>query len=71
MRDILGITNELSKALQQKDQDIASAMELVRISKQRLQMMIGDGWDSLLSEVHSFWDKYETIIPNMDDKFVE
>ena len=46
-------------------------MELVRVSKQRLQMMRDDGWDSLLFEVHSFCDKYEIIIPNMNDMFVE
>ncbi|XXG68310.1 hypothetical protein AAC387_Pa06g1426 [Persea americana] len=71
MRDILGVTNELSNALQRKDQDLVNAMKLVRISKQRLQMMRDDGWDSLLSEVHSFCDKYEIIIPNMDDLFVD
>ena len=34
MRDLLGITDELSKTLQRKDQDIVNAMELVRISKE-------------------------------------
>ncbi|RWR82286.1 zinc finger MYM-type protein 1-like protein [Cinnamomum micranthum f. kanehirae] len=70
MRDILGITNELSKLLQRKDQNIITAMELVRVSKQRLQMMRDDGWDSLLFEVHSFCNKYEIIIPNMNNMFV-
>ena len=71
MRDLLGITDELSKTLQRKDQDIVNAMELVRISKERLQMMRDDGWDSLLSEVYTFCDKNEIIIPNMDDLFVD
>ncbi|RWR86299.1 Dimer_Tnp_hAT domain-containing protein/DUF4371 domain-containing protein [Cinnamomum micranthum f. kanehirae] len=70
MRDILGITNDLSKLLQQKDQNIINAMELVRVSKQRLQTMGDNGWDSLLFEVHSFCEKYEIIIPNMNDMFV-
>ena len=39
MRIILGITNELSKALQRKDQDIINAMNLVLICKERLQRM--------------------------------
>ena len=34
MRSILGITNELSQALQKKDQDIVNAMTLVQVSKQ-------------------------------------
>jgi hypothetical protein len=47
MRNILGITNELSQALQRKDQDILNAMKLVEISKLRLQVMREDGWNSL------------------------
>ncbi|RWR85620.1 Dimer_Tnp_hAT domain-containing protein/DUF4371 domain-containing protein [Cinnamomum micranthum f. kanehirae] len=70
MRDILGITNDLLMLLQRKDQNIITAMELVRVSKQRLQTMRDDGWDSLLFEVHSFCEKYEIIIPNMNDMFV-
>ena len=31
MRDVLGITNELSQALQRKDQDIVNAMKLVEL----------------------------------------
>ena len=36
MKNILGITNELSIALQNKNQDIVNAMDLVKVSKQRL-----------------------------------
>jgi hypothetical protein len=36
MRYILGVSNELSQALQIKDQDIVNAMKLVRMSKERL-----------------------------------
>ncbi|XP_022871492.1 zinc finger MYM-type protein 1-like [Olea europaea var. sylvestris] len=36
MRNVLGMSNELSKALQRKDQDIVNAMQLVRLCKQRL-----------------------------------
>ncbi|CAL5432198.1 unnamed protein product [Camellia sinensis] len=42
MKNILGITNELSLALQKKNQDIVNAMTLVKASKQRLQMMRDD-----------------------------
>ena len=62
MRNVLGITNELSKALQRQDQDIVNAKEIVRQSKERLQTMRDDGWDSLLSGVHSFCDKNEVPI---------
>ncbi|PIN21621.1 hypothetical protein CDL12_05677 [Handroanthus impetiginosus] len=33
---VLGIINELSQALQRKDQDIVNAMKLVKISKEQL-----------------------------------
>jgi len=34
MKNVLGITNELSLALQRKDQDTVNAMDLVKIAKQ-------------------------------------
>ena len=43
MKNILGIINELSIALQKKkNQDIVNAMNLVKVSKQRLQVMKED-----------------------------
>ncbi|CAN6691240.1 unnamed protein product [Malus baccata var. baccata] len=35
MKDLLGITNELSQALQRKDQDIVNAIKLVGVCRQR------------------------------------
>ncbi|KAL5582890.1 hypothetical protein UlMin_015332 [Ulmus minor] len=70
MKTLLGITNELSKALQRKDQDIINAMNLVKICKQRLQLMRDDGWDSIFSQVSTFCGIHEILIPNMDDTFV-
>ena len=43
MRAILGITSELSQALQRKDQGIVNAMTLVKVCKQQLQMMRESG----------------------------
>ncbi|XP_022857649.1 uncharacterized protein LOC111378649, partial [Olea europaea var. sylvestris] len=37
IKNVLGITNELSQALRRKDQDVVNAMKLVILSKQRLQ----------------------------------
>ena len=70
MKNILGITNELSIVLQEKNQDIVTAMTLVKVSKQRLQMMRDDEWESLLIEVSSFCSKHDIPIPNMDEIFV-
>ena len=43
MKNILDIINEFSIALQKnKNQDIVNAMDLVKVSKQRLQVMRND-----------------------------
>ena len=43
MKNILGITNELSIILpKKKNQDIVNAMDLIKVSKQRLQVMRDD-----------------------------
>ena len=70
MKIVLGITNELSLALQRKDQDIVNAMDLVKITKQRFQQMRDDGWDSFLELVSSFCVKHDIEVPNMDDMFI-
>ncbi|XP_022872298.1 uncharacterized protein LOC111391331 [Olea europaea var. sylvestris] len=70
IRNVLGMSNELSKALQRKDQDIVNAMQLVRLCKQRLQIMRDEGWDSFLEEVCSFCQQHYIHIPNMNDMFV-
>ncbi|XP_062080273.1 uncharacterized protein LOC133785028 [Humulus lupulus] len=70
MKALLGITNELSKALQRKDQDIANAMKLVEICKKRLQAMRDNEWDSFLNQVSTFCAKYNVDVPDMDDTFV-
>jgi hypothetical protein len=57
MKNVLGITNELSQALQRKDQDILNAMKLVEISKLCLQAMREGGWNSLFEEVSKFCAK--------------
>ena len=70
MRHILGITNELSQALQRSDQDIINVIALVRVCKERLQSMRNDGCHTLLNEVSLFCEKQDINIPNMDDAFI-
>ena len=70
MKNILGITNELSIALQKKIQDIVNAMTFVKVSTQRLQKMRDDEWEALLTEVSSFCIKHIISVPNMDEIFV-
>ncbi|PIN19602.1 hypothetical protein CDL12_07704 [Handroanthus impetiginosus] len=70
MRKVLGITHELSQALQRYDQDIVNAMSLVKVSKTRLQLLRDNEWDTLLEEVLGFYEKHEVVIPNMDENFI-
>ncbi|XP_058726744.1 uncharacterized protein LOC131598130 [Vicia villosa] len=70
MRNILGITNDLSQALQRKDQDIVNAMTFVKVSRERLQNMREYGWSSLLDEVTLFCEKHRIDIIDMDDAFM-
>ncbi|XP_022877492.1 uncharacterized protein LOC111395637 [Olea europaea var. sylvestris] len=69
MRTILGISNELSKALQKKDEDIVNAINLVKVCKQQLQLIRENGWDSLLEQVRSFCQKHYIDALNMDGTF--
>jgi len=69
MKSVLGITNELSQALQRKDQDIVNTMKLVEVSKQRLQSMREEGWNSLFEKVYVFCAKNNIVVPNMDDMY--
>ncbi|XP_026422472.1 zinc finger MYM-type protein 1-like [Papaver somniferum] len=67
MKNIMGVTNDLSEALQRKYQDIVNAMKLVRICKTRLQEMRDNGWNDLLSEVSSFCEQHKIKVVCMND----
>ncbi|KAM1022634.1 hypothetical protein ACFX2H_043156 [Malus domestica] len=67
MRLILGITNELSQALQKKDQDIVNVMALVEVCKQRLQSLRDDDFGDLLHVVEKFCEEHDIIVHNMED----
>ena len=45
-------------------------MDFVKVSKQRLQVMREDEWNSLLIEVSSFCTMHDISILNMDETFV-
>ncbi|KAH7691956.1 Ribonuclease H-like protein [Dioscorea alata] len=55
MRRLLGITNELSLALQQKNQNIAQAMSLIEAVRVRLQDFREMGWEVCLEKVSFFY----------------
>jgi hypothetical protein len=67
MLQVLGLTNGLSQALQQKDQNIVSAMNMVVSVKSLLQKRRDDGWEPLLLAATNFCGGRNIIVPNMDD----
>ncbi|CAN6678841.1 unnamed protein product [Malus baccata var. baccata] len=71
MKSILGVTNDLSQALQKKDQEIVNAMALVKTCKEQLRCMRNDEkFDLLVDKVSSFCVEHEIEVPNMDDLYV-
>ncbi|XP_060203033.1 uncharacterized protein LOC132631474 [Lycium barbarum] len=71
MKEILGITNDLSTCLQKKEQDIANAMRLVNVARIRLQELREDKrWDLFVVEVSTFCVKYNIVVPNFDESYV-
>ncbi|CAI0559460.1 unnamed protein product [Linum tenue] len=70
MIEVLAITNELSLALQRKDQDIVNAMKLVRVAKARLQEMRDNGWEPLLDDVISSCTRDTIPIPIMHALYI-
>ncbi|CAI0381798.1 unnamed protein product [Linum tenue] len=70
MIEVLAITNELSIALQNKDQDIVNVVHLVNVSKRRLQEMRDSGWELLFKETIHFCAQESIEVPNIDDIYV-
>ncbi|CAN6580202.1 unnamed protein product [Malus baccata var. baccata] len=70
MKVILGLTNDLSQALQRKDQEIVNAMALVKSCKEKLYWMRNNGFDALVDEVSSFCEKHHIDVPNMEETFI-
>ncbi|XP_070670838.1 uncharacterized protein [Malus domestica] len=70
MKVILGLTNDLSQALQRKYQEIVNAMALVKSCKEKLHWMRNNGFDALVDEVSSFCEKHYIDVPNMEETFI-
>jgi len=69
MKEIMGITDRLCQALQQKSQDILNAMCLVSSTKALIQNFRDSGWDSLLEKVKVFCNIRLIQIPDMSCSF--
>ncbi|XP_044365275.1 zinc finger MYM-type protein 1 isoform X2 [Triticum aestivum] len=64
---ILGYTNELSKSLQKRDQDIVNAMTVVSLAKSRMQHMRSHGWEEFLAKLTLFCNKHDIEVPLWED----
>lgn len=70
MKKLFGVANELNYALQKKDQDIVEAMSLVELTKERLQLIRNDEWETHLRLTTYFCEKNGVEVPKMDDAYV-
>jgi hypothetical protein len=70
MQEIFGFTDDLSRALQLKDQDIVHAMEVVDFTKYQLECLRADpGWDDFLIKVTSFCTKHKIKVVDMEGPY--
>ncbi|XP_076907547.1 uncharacterized protein LOC143564038 [Bidens hawaiensis] len=67
MVNLLRKTNDLSQALQLKNQNISNAVRLIEDMKYDIKKYRDDGWVELLNEVTTFCSKNEIYMPNMED----
>ena len=67
---ILGYTNELSKCLQRREQDILNALSLIVVAMSRMQQLMSDGWDQFLKKVTSYCNKHGVNVPAMVDNYI-
>ena len=68
---VLGITESLSQSLQKKDQDLLNAISIVKTTKNLIQEVRDEGWNSLVENIFSFCETYGLTTWNLDDEFIE
>ena len=70
LQTIFGFTDFLSNDLQQRDQDIVNAVELIYLTKTELDLVRNDnGWKTFLEEVTSFCVKNRVKVPKMQGPY--
>nr|XP_027119566.1 uncharacterized protein LOC113736691 [Coffea arabica]XP_027121390.1 uncharacterized protein LOC113738403 [Coffea arabica] len=67
MKYLLGITNDLSLVLQQRDQNIVQAMSLIDTMKSQLQDFREEGCQIILDEVNNFCELNMIPVIDMED----
>ncbi|KAL7602827.1 uncharacterized protein LOC111910672 [Lactuca sativa] len=71
MKQILGITNTLCQALQQKSQDNISAITMVSHTKKLIETFRDNEWATFLDDVIEFCKKHDIDIPEFKDPYFE
>ncbi|XP_061340573.1 uncharacterized protein LOC133287039 [Gastrolobium bilobum] len=71
MKEIMGITEILCQALQQKSQDILNSMQLVSSTKELIQELRNDGWKRILENVVTFSKLHEIDVPDLNAQYIE
>jgi hypothetical protein len=71
MKEIMTITDVLCQALQQKSLDILNALRLVSTTKELIQDLRDNGWESLFEKVKSFCIKHEIELSDMSRRYVD
>ncbi|KAG4936103.1 hypothetical protein JHK85_051022 [Glycine max] len=71
MVEILVFTNDLSVALQKRDQDLLNALSLVKATKEELQEMRNDGWEELISKVMEICNKHDIDVHDLNALYVQ
>ncbi|XP_071708980.1 uncharacterized protein [Rutidosis leptorrhynchoides] len=64
IKEIMGMTDTLSQALQKKSQDIGNAIELFSATKENLNNFRNSGWNYFLEQVITFSEKHQVDIPD-------
>jgi hypothetical protein len=68
LMDVLGCTSILNRCLQMRDSFMVNGIEIIDITKCRLDKMLGDDkWEKNLKDVTTFCAKHDIKVPSMDD----
>ncbi|XP_060170777.1 uncharacterized protein LOC132601729 [Lycium barbarum] len=70
MLKVLVLSNELSKALQRKEQDIINVMVFLDLTKERLQKLREEAWKAFMDEISSFCAKHDILVPKMEEFYI-
>uniref|UniRef100_A0ACD5YK74 Uncharacterized protein n=1 Tax=Avena sativa TaxID=4498 RepID=A0ACD5YK74_AVESA len=66
-----GSANILSQSLEKKDQDILNAISCVKSTRNELQKLRENGWDSLLEKAYLFCEEHHIERANMQEDYVD